>query len=192
MAKALTHLGARPRLVAEPAELATFTHAILPGVGSFGDAMDRLESTGLDRAVLDFVRGGGHLLGICLGMQVLLATGAEGGERRGLGLIPGVVRKLDAPGLKVPHVGWNGVAFGASAIPLTSGLAPGSYFYFVHSFAAFPDLRDDWLATAHYGEPFAAIVGRGNLWGTQFHPEKSGEAGLTLLANFLALRGGEA
>jgi len=190
VANALRHLGATPRLVSDPQELARYSHAILPGVGSFGDAMRRLEATGMADAIPAFVATDRPLLGICLGMQVLLTDGDEGGLRPGLGLIDGRVRQLAAPGLKIPHVGWNTVDFAPAAAPLVTGLSRSEHFYFVHSYAAFPAGPAAWQGVCCYGERFAAVVGSANLWGTQFHPEKSGRAGLALLANFLALPGG--
>lgn len=154
--------------------------------------MRRLVATGMTTAIPAFVADGRALLGICLGMQVLLTDGDEGGLCPGLGLIDGRVRQLQAPGLKIPHVGWNTVNFAPAAAPLVAGISRSEYFYFVHSYAAFPADPAAWQGTTCYGEPFAAVVGSGNLWGTQFHPEKSGRAGLTLLANFLALPGGAA
>lgn len=162
---------------------------ILPGVGAFGDAMARLTAAGFTSAIPGFVARGGLLLGICLGMQVLLSEGEEGGIMPGLGLIPGRVRQLEAPGLKVPHVGWNNVTL-RSRNPLFAGLRQDEHFYFVHSYAAFPEHDEDRLGVTSHGEPFASVVARRNLFGTQFHPEKSGAAGLTLLHNFLALSGG--
>jgi len=154
--------------------------------------MRRLAATGMATAIPAFVADGRALLGICLGMQVLLTDGDEGGLCPGLGLIDGRVRQLQAPGLKIPHVGWNTVDFTPAAAPLVAGIGRSEYFYFVHSYAAFPASPAAWQGTTCYGEPFAAVVGSANLWGTQFHPEKSGRAGLTLLANFLSLPGGAA
>lgn len=189
VAKAVAYLRAEPELVSSPRDLASFGCAILPGVGAFADAIAALRSTRLAGAVREFAASGKPLLGICLGMQLLLQTGAEGGLEPGLGLVRGQVRLLAAPGLKVPHVGWNAVSAPGPGVlppPLLTGI-PDSYFYFVHSYAAFPEDPADWAASTTYGERFASVIGRGTVWGTQFHPEKSGSAGLHLLRNFLSL-----
>lgn len=188
VAKALAHLGADPVLVPRPEDLDRYGRAILPGVGAFGAGMDRLERTGLAAAIRAHAAADKPLLGICLGMQVLFEVGQEGGRRPGLALLPGEVGPMVAPGLKVPHVGWNTVRL-TQASPLTAALADGGHFYFVHSFAAHAAAAADLLGETTYGEPFAAIVRRGSVAGAQFHPEKSGRAGLTLLGNFLAWDG---
>jgi glutamine amidotransferase len=154
---------------------------LLPGVGSAGDAMRRLRGAGLDRT-LPALRQ--PVLGICLGMQLLFERSAEG-DTETLGVFPGgVERLLPAPGLPVPHMGWNTLD-GLRADPLLDGIGPGEHFYFVHSFAARPSATT--LATADYGAPLVAVAGRDNFRGVQFHPERSGAAGATLLANFLRL-----
>lgn len=154
--------------------------------------MSALRRSGLYGAVRGYADGGRPLLGICLGMQVLLETGTEGGSEPGLGLLPGEVRRLVAPGRKIPHVGWNSVLYVGPPSPLMAGIPDRSHFYFVHSYGAFPDDPAHWIAATEYGERFAAVIGRGAVWGTQFHPEKSGAAGLALLRNFLRLEGGPA
>ena len=164
---------------------------ILPGVGAFGDAADKLR----ERELFDFVReqalGGKPFLGICLGMQLLFDSSLEFGEHQGLGLIPGQVRPIEGvipAGLDIPHMGWNRLRFyGKDASrSIFKDLPEESYVYFVHSFAAFG--CDEYLtATAEYGAELTAEVQRGNVYGTQFHPEKSGETGLAILRAFAAL-----
>jgi glutamine amidotransferase len=189
--KALARIGCLPEVVGEPDLLGGHQAAVLPGVGAYGDAMRNLHASGMARAIADHVARGGALLGVCLGLQLLLDEGAEGGPVAGLGLLEGSVRRIRAPGLKVPHVGWNTVRLVAPS-PLTSGLTDGTHFYFVHSYASFPARRGSWLAETAYGEPFASIAGQGKVFGVQFHPEKSGPAGLRLLANFVTSAGGVA
>jgi glutamine amidotransferase len=178
---ALERLGARAELTADPAVIRAATRVILPGVGSAAEGMKRLQS----RALVDCIRALTQpVLGICLGMQLLFERSAEGGEAS-LGLLPGRVTRLpDAPGITVPHMGWNTVE-ARRASPLLQGLAPDARFYFVHSYAA--PVSDDTVASAEHGTRFAAIVQRGNFSGVQFHPERSGPAGAQLLKNFLEL-----
>ncbi len=167
---------------------------VLPGVGAFGDAMAALARDGLDRAVRDAASAGVPLLGICLGMQLLFDDSEEFGSSRGLGLIPGTVRRLPegtgADATRIPNVGWRALAR-RRPDPLLDGNAENSMFYFVHSYAALPARREHTVATLRLNgvEP-AVVVRRGNLAGVQFHPEKSGAGGLRLLARFadMALR----
>jgi len=187
--KALQHLGSDPQPVSDPDRLAAYPALVLPGVGSFADAMTSLRQRGLVGAIQAYPPSGRPLLGICLGLQLLLERGTEGKETPGLGLLRGEVRRLEAGDRKVPHTGWNEVRFAHSS-PLTQGLGDAAYFYFVHSFAAFPIQAADWLGSTTYGERFASVAGSGNVLGTQFHPEKSGRHGLTILRNFLRLTGG--
>ena len=159
---------------------------ILPGVGAFGDAADKLAATGMRDAVLREARSGKPLLGICLGMQLLFETGMEYGEHAGLGLIPGTVVDLKPvlpAGLKVPHIGWNALQLKQPEHPLLKYTLAGDCVYFVHSFYAVGCA--EWtLATAEYGVPVTAAVARGNVMGCQFHPEKSGSVGLNILRAF--------
>ena len=159
---------------------------ILPGVGAFGDAAAKLRATGLDAVVIAEAKAGKPLLGICLGMQLLLERSLEYGEHAGLGLIPGDVVPLSPPdGLKVPHMGWNALQFSEPRSPIFRDLNPGDHVYFVHSFHAAncPCVT----ATAEYGVPVTAAVGKDNVFGCQFHPEKSGPVGLTILKSFCEL-----
>lgn len=190
VAKALAHLGCRPEVVTRPEELVSYGPVVLPGVGAFADAFDTLTASGMAGALRDHATAGRPLLGICLGLQLLMQTGTEGGTSPGLGLIPGEVRRLEAPGRKIPHTSWNSVTF-TQPSPLSAGLGTGADFYFVHSYAAFPAERRHWLGETDYGQTFAAIAGAGLTLGTQFHPEKSGSVGLRLLHNFVRIAGGE-
>jgi glutamine amidotransferase len=185
VAKAFEHVGARALVTADPGELATAPAIVLPGVGAFPEAMREIERRGLAEPIRAGAAGGTPLLGICLGMQLLFDSSAEHGGASGLGLLRGAVERLDAPGLKLPHIGWAHLHRETDS-PLTAGIDEGEPFYFVHSYAARPE-PDDLLASAEHGERFAAVVGRENVLGTQFHPEKSGAAGLRMLANFVAV-----
>lgn len=188
--KSLAKVGYEAKILERAAELAEVQGVILPGVGAFADAMYALEQGGWVKPLQDYARTGKPVLGICLGMQVLFEVGEEHGEHQGLGLLPGRVVKF-LPGLKIPHMGWNTVdIIGESG--LLAGITSGAYFYFVHSYYALPDEKSDLLAVCEYGQRFPAVVGRGNVWGTQFHPEKSGETGLQLLENFGKLVNGNA
>ena len=184
--RALAVVGGRPVFSRDPEEIRESARLILPGVGAFGDAMENLRRDGLDRAICDAVGNGVPLLGLCLGLQLLFAESHEFGHHLGLGLIPGRVLKLDSPGLRVPHVGWNQVE-DLRPDPLLSNIPAGSYFYFVHSFFVEPENDSDVLCRTSYGRSFCSIARRGGVCGAQFHPEKSQQAGRQLLVNFLAL-----
>ncbi|MBC7104943.1 MAG: imidazole glycerol phosphate synthase subunit HisH, partial [Firmicutes bacterium] len=172
-----------PALLArDPASLAAARGLVLPGVGAFGDAMRRLRAAGLVPAIERAVAEGRPLLGICLGQQLLFEESEEWGPAGGLGLLRGRVRRLP-PGVKVPHMGWNGVAIRRPSA-LLEGIPDGSLFYFVHSYYVEPVQEDLVVGTTDYGLPFASVVAWGNVFGTQFHPEKSGALGLRILANF--------
>lgn len=159
---------------------------ILPGVGAFSDAMAKLSATGLV-ALLKEEAEKKPFLGVCLGLQMLFEEGREFGVTKGLGLLPGVVRELQADGQKLPHIGWN-TAHIVHECPLTEGIDDDSYFYYVHSFCAETDEQYIALATT-YGETFPGMVWRDQIFGCQFHPEKSGEVGLQILKNFGRLVG---
>ena len=181
-------IGQQAVATADPDLLAKADRLVLPGVGAFGDAAAALRQSGLDRAVLKAAEGGKPLLGICLGMQLLLEKSFEYGEHKGLGLIPGEVRPIRQAipeGLKVPHIGWNALALTQEgrACGLFKNTKEGDCVYFVHSYwAASP--APYVLAAAEYGAPLTAAVGRGNVLGVQFHPEKSGSVGLAILRAF--------
>ena len=185
LASSFTAVGAEVTVTSDPADLDRADRVVLPGVGAFADAAAKLAATGLDRAVVREARRGKPLLGICLGMQLLLEKSLEYGEHPGLGLIPGTVRPIRdviPPDFKIPHIGWNALAFPVPH-PLFSEVKAGDFVYFVHSFYA-ADCEDHVLATAEYGAPLTAAVGKGNVMGCQFHPEKSGKVGLSILRAF--------
>jgi imidazole glycerol-phosphate synthase subunit HisH len=184
--KALERVGARVALTADHDVLRAADGLVVPGVGAFAAAMRAMRELGLDELVVERAAQGTPVLGLCLGMQLLFESSTELGGDRGLGLLPGEVVALEAPGLKVPHIGWNEVAFAHEA-PLLEGLGAGAAFYHVHSFVALPADDGDVLGRGDYGGPFVSIVGRGDVYGVQFHPEKSSAAGLRLLANFTAV-----
>ena len=184
--KALENVGGLPLISGDPDKVRNASRLILPGVGAFGDAMRNLRSKRLDAAVRRAVQDGAPLLGLCLGLQLLFTRSEEFGNHEGLDLIPGVVMKINEPGLRVPHVGWNQIE-GARPNPLLEGIAEGSYFYFVHSFYVRPDNPEDVLRWTDYGLRFCSIACRDKVWGAQFHPEKSQEAGKRLLRNFLTI-----
>lgn len=181
-------IGQEVQVTGDPAQLAKADRLVLPGVGAFGDAAAALHQSGLDKAVLEAAEEGKPLLGICLGMQLLLEKSVEYGEHKGLGLIPGEVRPIREvipQGLKVPHIGWNALNLTGpgKACGLFGNTKEGDCVYFVHSYwAASP--APYVLATAEYGAPLTAAVGRGNVLGVQFHPEKSGNVGLGILRAF--------
>ncbi|WP_135556262.1 imidazole glycerol phosphate synthase subunit HisH [Paenibacillus cymbidii] len=184
VSKAVERLGRVALVTSDEAQIAAADGAILPGVGAFGDAMGYLRETGLREATLRYAASGKPLLGICLGMQLLFASSEEHGRHDGLGLLPGEVVRFQGS-YKVPHMGWNKLSFHQPS-PLFEGLEEG-HVYFVHSYHAKPERDSDLLATTDYFQQVTAIVGRDNVYGMQFHPEKSGELGMRLLGNFLRL-----
>jgi glutamine amidotransferase len=184
--KAFEHLDTEVTLVDTPDRLAQAERLILPGVGAFPAGMKGLHERGLVEPIKQAVRAGKPVIGICLGMQLLFEASDEMGETQGLGLLPGRVTRIVGSSLKVPHMGWNQLDV-VREHPLVRDLAAGSYAYFVHSYAVYPEDHNIVLATTDYGGPFASIVGRGNVCGLQFHPEKSQAIGLQLLRNFLEM-----
>jgi glutamine amidotransferase len=183
-AKALDRAGAEVRVVSTVAEAAGAAGLVVPGVGAYGACLSGLGSAGGPAAVARWLEGGRPLLGICVGMQLLFEASEEGPVSDGAGVVPGKIRRLTGGGgVKIPHIGWDEVSVRPGS-RLLAGLGDGTRFYFVHSYAPEPD-GDAVAAVCDYGGRFAAAVEHGNLFGTQFHPEKSGEAGLTLLANFV-------
>ena len=185
--KALEHVGASVVVTHDPDALAGADGVVVPGVGAFPAAIDQLQERELVEPIRAAAARGRPILGICLGMQLLFDRSHELGGAPGLGLIAGEVAPLQTRGLRIPHIGWNEVAF-ARASPLTAGLpAGGTAFYHVHSLAARPADPGDVVATTSYGERFATIVAHGNVLGVQFHPEKSSAHGLAMLANFVTL-----
>jgi glutamine amidotransferase len=180
--KALEHVGATATITADAATVRAADGVILPGVGAFPRAMERIRERGLDELVAERVEAGAPVLGICLGLQLLFDSTTELGGADGLGLLRGPVERLSAPGLKVPHIGWAPVRWERES-RLADGIPSETPFYFVHSFAPRPD-PGDLLGSAEYGERFACAAERGDVFGVQFHPEKSSAAGLRLLSNF--------
>lgn len=192
VSKAVERLGYTSLVTADAAEILAADSVILPGVGAFGDAMEHLRESGMDTVVRAAAAAGQPLLGICLGMQLLFDSSEEHGEHQGLGLLPGsVVRFAPRDGYKVPHMGWNRLSFRQPESPLVAGLTEG-HVYFVHSYHALPAVDSDLIAVTDYGHPVTAIVGRGNVYGMQFHPEKSGELGIKLLDHFLHIKAQQA
>ena len=183
---ALARLGAEAVITRDPDVMAGADGLILPGVGAFADAMAALENSGVVPALYAFAESGRPFLGICLGMQALFDGSEEGPGIRGLGLIPGQVRRLPDCGLKIPHMGWNSLTPAKESL-LLDGLPADPYVYFVHSYACRASDPADVLAVTDYGVPFHAAVQRGNILGFQFHPEKSGDVGQTMLENFVKL-----
>ncbi|MGI8633647.1 MAG: imidazole glycerol phosphate synthase subunit HisH [Solirubrobacterales bacterium] len=190
-AKALERVGARVEVTRDHRTIAEAAGVVLPGVGAFGEAMRHVNRLGLAAPLAERVASGGPLLGICLGLQLLFDGSDEHGGHEGLGFVGGWVRRLEAPGLKVPHIGWEPVRW-TRATPLTDGIDDGTPFYLVHSYAVQPADPADTIGEAAFGDPFCCAVQRGPVHGVQFHPEKSSSAGLALLRNFVALCGAPA
>lgn len=183
--KAFAHVGVPVVRTDDVDAIARAERLVLPGVGAFGACMDEVRARGLEAPIKDAVDRGVPFLGVCVGMQMLFGYSEEQGRHTGLGLMPGHVEHFSAQdGLKIPHMGWNRLALHAPAHPLFTGLPADAYFYFVHSYHATDVPADAVLASCTYGRPFPAIVGRNNVWGVQFHPEKSHTHGLRILQNF--------
>lgn len=187
--KAVERLGFEGIVTGDERVILEADGVVLPGVGAFGDAMEHLRETGLDAVVRKAAASGKPLLGICLGMQLLFDESEEHGRNTGLGILPGRVVRFQGGDYKVPHMGWNRLEFKQPDSPLLAGLTEG-HVYFVHSYHVLPERGDDLLAVTDYGHPVTAIVGRDNVYGMQFHPEKSSELGMALLGNFLSLTEG--
>ncbi|HSR32206.1 MAG TPA: imidazole glycerol phosphate synthase subunit HisH [Anaerolineae bacterium] len=187
--KALERVGATAVVTSDPDALDAAQGVVLPGVGAFGDGMDNLQARRLVEPILRQVENEKPLLGICLGMQLLFEESEEMGLNQGLGLLPGRVVRFPDGELKVPHIGWNQLRM---VVPrpetaLLEGINDGAHAYFVHSYYPVPAEPGDLLATTEYGLEFASVVGRGRIWGAQFHPEKSQDVGLRLLQNYARL-----
>jgi glutamine amidotransferase len=183
--KALEHVGATATISSDARTVQAADGVILPGVGAFPKAMERVHELGLGELIAERREAGVPILGICLGLQLLFDSTSELGGASGLGLLGGEVAELDAEGLKVPHIGWSPVRWEKES-RLIEGIESETPFYFVHSFAPRPT-GGDVLGTAAYGDRFACAVESGNVFGVQFHPEKSSAAGLRLLANFAGI-----
>jgi len=180
---AVGKLGYQPEVTNSPADLLKARAVILPGVGAAADTMENLRELGLTGPIQRFVAQGRPFLGVCIGLQVLFSGTEEGGEHECLGIIPGRVKKLPA-GLKIPHMGWNQVKQKVSH-PIFEGIPDEANFYFVHSYYVEPDDKSLIAGETEYGMPFCSLIAKGNLVATQFHPERSGEVGLKVYANFL-------
>ena len=184
VSNAFAYLGRETKITGDPDELELAQAIVLPGVGAFPDAAEKLRATGLDQSVVKQGRKK-PVLGICLGMQLLLDRGEEVRPCPGLGVIKGVCARIPTEE-KLPHIGWNSLTF-PNRSPLFEGVDEGSYVYFVHSFSAQHTDPDQVSAVSQYGVPVIAAVQNGNFFGCQFHPEKSGETGLAILQNFAGL-----
>lgn len=163
---------------------------VLPGVGAFGDCMKNFEQSGLKISVLEAIEQGKPVMGICVGEQIMFEGSEESPEVKGLGIFKGMVKKINAPGLKIPHMGWNSLVIDEKNnqnvnINLFAGLKEEPYVYFVHSYQAYPEDKSIILAKSSYGEELVAAVGKDNVVATQFHPEKSGDIGLKIIKNFV-------
>jgi glutamine amidotransferase len=183
--RAFAQCGVEAEIITTPEKLAAARGAVIPGVGAFGQAMVNLRAAGFVDAIHEFVARGRPFGGICLGMQLLFEASEELGQHQGLGLLKGSVKKF-AGGVKVPHIGWNQVNI-VHDTPLLARIRSGSYAYFVHSYYVVPSDQSLVCATTDYGEPFASVVARDNLYAFQFHPEKSQQVGLQMLRNFAQL-----
>lgn len=186
-------IGAKAVVTDDPAVIRSADRIILPGVGAFGDAAEKLRQSGLGEVLCEQAEAGKPIMGICLGMQLLFEKSYEYGEHDGLGLIPGAVRPIAQvipADLKIPHIGWNALRFRGEKSPLFRYIKEGEHVYFVHSFYA-ADCDEAVIADAEYGAWLTAAVSKGNVYGCQFHPEKSGETGLNILRAFCELQGKE-
>jgi glutamine amidotransferase len=184
VAKAVEKYTADVRVSDDPASIAGSDALVLPGDGAFGMAMRHLRERGWIAPLKEFIAGGGRFMGICLGYQLLFSSSEEFGFHEGLGIIPGRVVRFRAPGLKVPHMGWNSVTVVGDS-PYMAGIGGNPYFYFIHTY--YPEVDDpSWVVgTVEYGVTFPCIVGRGAVIATQFHPEKSHRVGLKIVENFV-------
>lgn len=184
---ALRRLGVEAVVTADPADVRRADALIMPGVGAFGDSMSNLRGRGLEPPIVDAIAAGVPFLGICVGLQLLFEVGEEMGEHRGLGIIPGRVKRFPA-GLPVPHMGWNQI-HQRKPVALWRDLPDDSYAYFVHSYYGAPEDDSVVAATTDYGIDFVSAVARDNLYGIQFHPEKSQDVGERILRNYLVAAG---
>jgi glutamine amidotransferase len=190
VARAVAHAGGEAVVSSQPEDIAKAAAVIVPGVGAAADTMRNLRERGLVEPLLEYIASGRSYLGVCMGQQALFEVSEEGGEHPCLGVLPGRVRRFP-DGLKVPHMGWNRVRI-VRPHPIFEGIDDGSFFYFVHSYYPEPADESVVMAAAEYGVTFPAVVARDGIVATQFHPEKSGEAGLRLYANFLRIASGAA
>ena len=182
-------IGADVVVTSSPEVIRAADKIILPGVGAFGDAAEKLRQSGLDKVIIEETKKGKYLMGICLGMQLLFEKSYEYGSHEGLGLIKGSVKPISdiiPAELKIPHIGWNYLTFGENKHPIFKYLSEGDFVYFVHSYYG-ADCEDSVIAKTEYGAPITAAVASGNVCGCQFHPEKSGNVGLSILKAFCEL-----
>lgn len=183
--KAFHFIGCEARISSSREEILNSDAVVLPGVGAYADAMSSLKEAGMADVVVSFIESGKPFLGICLGMQLLFDYSEEGGEKvPGLGIFKGAIKQLPLDmNIKVPHMGWNSICYKEDS-PLLRNLPQSPYVYFVHSYYLDAENKDMVIATTDYGLEFDVAIGKGNVFATQFHPEKSGEIGLTILKNF--------
>ena len=187
VSKALEKLGAEVKVTSDAQVIRDAQKIVLPGVGAFGDAICELRKRNLIKPIKEAIEKGKPFLGICLGLQLLFKSSEENPGVPGLGIFPGTVVRFNSSDLKVPHMGWNEVKLSGDRDSLLSGVKDSGYFYFVHSYYAKPDDATLVQGSADYGVRFPAILGKRNVWATQFHPEKSQEEGLKILENFVKL-----
>lgn len=185
--KAFVKLGAEVVVTRSPEVILSADKVVLPGVGAFGDCMNNLTEYGLIDVIHEVINRGTPFLGICVGLQMLFDGSEEDPGVKGLGVFPGMVRKIVAPGLKIPHMGWNSLEL-ASDSQLFADITTEPYVYFVHSYYAVPEDGKLITAVVDYGGPVTAAVGRGNIQAVQFHPEKSGTVGLSMLSKFKEMK----
>ena len=183
----MQRLGFRYTVLEEPPTYDQFSHVILPGVGQFSAGMNALQTRGFADYLVQVKSKGKPILGICLGLQLLARGSEEGGDFDGLGFFPGIVKRINVEStkLRLPHIGWNTLTIHQPNTRLSRGLSASAHFYFVHSYSYVSDHGDDVLASTHHGETISAIVRNERVYGTQFHPEKSQDAGEHLLRNFV-------
>jgi len=184
--KAIEAVGAEAAVTSDPALIREAARLVLPGVGAFGECAARLRESGMDQLVLEAAEQRKHVLGLCVGLQLMFDEGHEFGVHQGLGLMHGRVVRFPEQGPRVPQIGWNQIER-AREHPILAGIDDGTYFYFVHSYYVEADDPADIIGTTEYGIQYPSICGRGSISGVQFHPEKSQDAGLKLLANFAAV-----
>jgi glutamine amidotransferase len=188
--KALAAAGARATVTADPEAVTAADKLVVPGQGAFGACAAGLDRSGgaLRQAIRSFIDSGRPFFGICIGMQLLFERSEESPEAHGFGLLPGTVRRfVDRPGLKIPHMGWNRTRRGPGGGAIAAAVPDGAFFYFIHSYYPDPARTEDVAFTSEHGQPFCAAVARDNVFGCQFHPEKSQAAGLALLRSFASV-----
>ena len=187
--KAFAAIGEDVKVTGEAEDLRSADKLVLPGVGAFGDCMKNLEATGLIPVIIEQIANKKPLLGICVGLQILFEGSEESPNAKGLGIFKGSVRRINAPQLKIPHMGWNSISMRNAECGMRNNLFDElnekPFFYFVHSYHAVPEDKSLIVATTDYGETLTAAIAKDNIYATQFHPEKSGDVGLQMLKNFV-------